>query len=376
MTIYLDNAATTPPDPRVTDAMMAVMGGEMGNASSIHAWGVHAATEVERARQLLMEMLNGPEGHLTFTSGGTEANNLAIQGLCRGMPSTRRRILVSAIEHPSVLETARFMAGEGFTVDLVPVDREGVVDLSWLEDHLGDDVVLVSVMHASHEVGAIQPLREVGSLCRARGIPLHTDAAQAFTKVDLDVEANAVDMVTLNAHKLHGPTGVGALWVRKGLTVQPLLMGGGHEGGLRPGTANTAGIVGFATAASIGTPEDRARMTRVRDRVIQRVLAEIEGSRLHGAPYRLCSNANLGITGIGGKRLFQELARRGILCSTGSACSAGSLAPSRILLAMGWPPERAHEALRVSFGRFNTPVEADTAVDALLEIVAQERRTA
>lgn len=376
MPIYLDNAATTQPDPRAVEAMLGIFRGEYGNASSIHPWGVRAATAVEKARQILLKAMNGAHGGITFTSGGTEANNLALLGLARGPRGggTRRRILVSAIEHPSVMEAARQLGREGFALDLIPVDREGVVDLAWLEDHLADDVLLVSVMHASHEVGSIQPIRSVGALCRARGALLHVDAAQAFTKVDLDVEEDAVDMVSLNGHKLHGPTGVGALWVREGIPLQPLLQGGGHEGGLRPGTTHTAGIVGFATAVSVSTAQDRAHLTALRDRFFTRVLAEVEGSRRHGAAHRLPSNANIGVEGVAGKRLFVELARRGVLCSTGSACSAGSLAPSRILLAMGWPPERAHEALRVSFGRFNTLEEVDTAVEALSQVVDRVRR--
>jgi len=375
MAIYLDNAATTPPDPRVVTAVRRVLEGEMGNASSIHAWGVRAATEIERARQILVDRTGGGDGRLVFTSGATEANNHVIQGMARAAAPGRRRILVSAVEHPSVWETAWSLDRAGFTVESLPVDGEGMLDPDDLARRLGDDVLLVSVMQANHEVGTVQPIRDLGALCHRAGVPFHVDAAQGFTKEPLHVDDDHVDLLTLNAHKLHGPTGVGALWIRSGVPLGPLLLGGGQESGLRPGTVNTAGVAGFGAAASAASADDILRMTTLRDRLLGRILGGIEGSRLHGSRRRLCSNVNVGIEGIPGKRLFQELGRRGIVCSTGSACSSGSLAPSRILLALGLRPDRAHEALRLSLGRFTTEADVDQAADALGEIVAEIRRT-
>lgn len=375
MPVYLDNAATTRLAPEAFQAMKRVWEAEMGNASSVHAWGVRAATEVEAARLALLDRLGARGGRLVFTSGGTESNNLAIQGLARKAPPKRRRILVSSIEHPSVDEAAAGLEADGFHLDRIPVDGHGVVDLGWLEDRVRDDVLLVSVLLGSHEVGTVQPLRAVGALCRAWGAVFHVDAAQGFTKVPLLVEDDGVDLLSLNGHKLHGPTGVGALWLRDGIAVAPLSRGGGQEGGLRPGTHHTAGIAGFAAAVAAATADEAARTAVIRDHLVTRILAEIPGSRLHAAGVsRLPHIANVGVEGIAGKRLFMELGRRGVLCSTGSACSAGSLAPSRILLAMGYPPERAHEALRLSVCRTTTREEADLAADALVEVVAQERR--
>ncbi|HUP56769.1 MAG TPA: cysteine desulfurase family protein [Bdellovibrionota bacterium] len=376
--VYLDSAATTLQDARVTDAMADVARRQLGNASSIHALGVEAAVIVERSRAVIAQSIGADPSEIVFVSGGTEANALALLGSC-GEARARKRVIVSAIEHSSVLATARFLEERlGLEVVKAPVDAEGHVRLDALSRLLTPEVILCSIMHANNEVGSIQDIRAIAELAKAAGALFHVDACQSFTKTPLDVRAVPADLVTLTAHKIHGPRGVGALYVRAGTRLAPLFHGGGQENGLRSGTLNTEGIAGFAEAVRIARDEDVHRMEKLRDRLIHRVLEAVPGSRLNGPPGgsgtgRLCSNASFSFGGVSAKRILFELDRAGFSVSAGSACSSGSTTPSHVLLAMGLSEEAALGSIRVSLSRLNAVDEIDSFVLRLAAAVERER---
>jgi cysteine desulfurase len=376
--VYLDSAATTFQDARVTEAMADVARRQLGNPSSIHALGVEAAVIVERGRAAIAQSIGAEPSEIVFVSGGTEANALALLGSC-GETRGRKRVIVSAIEHSSVLGSARFLEERlGIEVVKAPVDGEGRVRLDVLSRLLTPEVMLCSIMHANNEVGSIQDIRAIAELAQGAGALFHTDACQSFTKAPLDVRSVPADLVTLTAHKIHGPRGVGALYVRSGTRLAPLIHGGGHESGLRSGTLNTEGIAGFAEAVRIARGEDVGRMEMLRDRLIDRVLETVPGSRLNGPSGpsrtgRLCSNASFSFGGVSGKRLLFALDREGFSVSAGSACSSGSTAPSHVLLAMGLSEEAALGTIRVSLSRLNTVDELDSFVHHLAQAVEKER---
>ena len=371
-TIYLDHAATTPPVPAVLDAMQACALEAYGNASSIHTDGLRAARCVERARATLAACLKADPKEIVFTSGGTESNNLALKGVMgvRG----GRHMITSAIEHPSVLNVCDWLESLGHAVTRLPVDGEGRVDPADVRRALRPDTALVSIIHGSNEMGTLQPLADIGAVCREAGVHFHVDACQTFTRAPIDVAAMGLDLVSVNAHKVHGPKGVGALFIREGVTVEPLLLGGGHESGRRAGTSNTPGIVGFGVAATLARDDEVARMVGLRDALIEAVLARVEGAHLTGPRHdRLCSIASFVFEGLSGKKLQRALSLRGITVSAGSACRSGSLAPSHVLLAMGVDETLAHGALRLSVGLTSTEEDISPAVDALVEAVAELR---
>jgi cysteine desulfurase len=362
--VFLDNAASTEPDPAVLDVMAGVQRDLYANAASIHSAGVGAARAVERARILIAERLGGDT--LVFTGGGTESNNLALKGAvwARG----GGHLVISAIEHPSVTEPARWLEGTGqASLTVLPVDREGFVDPAAVEAALRPDTALVSIGHANSEVGTVQPIDAIGRLCRARGVLFHTDACQSFLREPLPLEH--VDLVTVNAHKIHGPKGVGALWVRRGVKLAPLLHGGGHESGMRSGTLNAPAIAGFGEAVRRFDREAPERMKKLRDQLHAGFREAFPNGRIHGAPSaRLCSNSNLGIPGVQGKRLLEELDKRGVRISTSSACHSTKLTPSFVLKAMGYTDEEAHEAIRLTLGRFTTARDIERVLGALVEL--------
>lgn len=372
--IYLDHAATTSLDPKVEAVMRACFFENYGNPSSLHETGRRAKNALDEARDAVADFLGARSSEILFTSGGTEANNLAIKGISRA--SQHRHLVLSAIEHPSVLESAAALEREGFQLTKVLPDREGRIDPNAIEAALTPDTALVAVMVANNEVGTVQPIEEIGRICRARGIPFHADAVQAAGDCILPLESlEKVDSLSLSAHKLYGPKGIGALFVRSGTRFQPLLHGGGQEGERRAGTENLPGIVGFAEALRLSRdPSEKERIRALRDRLQEGVL-NIPGSCLHGhREARLSNNLNVGFEGVLAETLLMALDLEGVCASAGSACSAGALEASHVLLAMGLSPERAREAIRLTVGRSNTFEQIEKAVELLARLVARLRR--
>lgn len=369
--IYLDNAATTRLDPRVFEAMAPYYLREYGNPSSLHSFGVEAREAVEAARSRLAKTLGVRPEAVIFTSGGTESNNLALKGVAFANRHRGRHLVTTAIEHDCILSSCRWLESVGFEVTYLPVDRNGLVDPALVEQAIRPDTVLVSVMHANNEIGTIEPIGEIAGICRERGVAFHTDACQSFGKIPL--EAGQCDLVTVNAHKIHGPKGVGALYVGEGVKLEAWQHGGGQEHGLRSSTENVPGIVGFAAAAELAAQSIEAesrRLSGMRDRIIDTILRETEAAYLNGHRHlRLPNNVNLGFRGYEGDaiKLLLELDRKGIAVSTGSACSSNTGTASHVLSALGLNPLEARGALRISPGRFSTWEE----IEYLLEVLPQ-----
>ena len=365
--VYLDYAASTPVDARVFEAMRPYFTEASGNASSLHAPGRRAREAIDDARSRIARRIGAsrPE-EVLFTSGGTESNNLALKGVAFASRKRGRHIITTRIEHDSVLRPAEWLEQQGFIVTRLGVDSDGWVSPSDLAAAIRPDTVLVSVMHANHEVGTIEPVRELARVCAERNVPFHTDACQSFGKLPIDVHRDGLGLVSLNAHKIYGPKGIGALYVRGGVDLEPWQHGGGHEFGLRSSTENVPGIVGFAAAADLCEEErvpEMARTTVLRDRIIDSVLSSFPGAYLNGPRRRrLPTNVNLGFLGLEGEAitLLLRLDDRGIAVATGSACSSHQGdQPSHVLLALGRDPVQARGALRVTLGRFTTTEEVD-----------------
>jgi cysteine desulfurase len=371
--IYLDHHATTPTDPRVLEAMLPYFGESFGNASSrSHRYGWVAEAAVEDARERLAVCLGAEPREIVFTSGTTESDNLAIQGLARAGRGRGDHIVTTAVEHPAVLETCRALASEGFSVTEVPVAADGLVDPDDVGRALTDRTLLVSVIAANSEIGVLQPLEEIGRVCRSRGVPLHSDAAQAVGKVPVDVARLGVDLLSLCAHKLYGPKGVGALYVRRGrprLRLDPLLHGGGHEQGLRPGTLPVPLVVGFARAVELCLEDlesEARRLTELRDRLWERLRLGFEGARLNGHPtQRLPGNLNVAFPGIQADALLPAL--KDVALSTGSACASGSGEPSHVLRALGLSDALARASVRFGLGRSNDAEQIEWVAERLCE---------
>jgi cysteine desulfurase len=376
--IYLDAHATTSVDPRVLDAMLPLLRDQVGNASSLdHAAGRRTKEAVEAARRQVAAVIGASHKDIVFTSGATEADNLAIKGVADAARERGSHIVTVATEHRAVLDTCRHLESRGCRLTVLPVDADGLIDLAALDAAIRPDTVLVSVMAANNEIGVLQPLAAIGRLTRARGVLFHTDAAQAFGRIPLDVGAMGIDLLSISAHKIHGPQGVGALYVRtRQPTVRlvPLLDGGGHERGLRPGTLNAPGIVGLGTAAAIAAAEMAAesiRLAALRDRLLAGLRAAIDGVGVNGSlEHRLPHNLNVSIDGTD-----ETLASRldGLAVSAGSACASGSIEPSYVLRALGVPAARAHGTLRFGLSRFTTDEEIDRAIAIVREGVERLR---
>jgi len=360
-------------DEAVTERMAEVQRSLYANAASVHGPGVRAARAVEVARARVAAGLGCDPDEVRFTSGGTESNNLALKGAVWAAPPGDRHLVVSAIEHPSVLEAAAWLEDTGQArVTRVPPDGDGRVRAGDVAGALEPRTVLVSVMHVNNETGAIQPLAEIGRVCRDRGVLFHSDACQGFLKAPLAPRAWGLDLVTLNAHKVHGPKGVGALWVREGVRIAPLLHGGGHEAGLRSGTVNVPGIAGFGEAVARYGETDVARMRVLKSRLVEGLARAFPALRWNGPPdLTACAVVNFSLPGHTGKWLFQQLDRRGIHVSPSSACHSTKLTPSHVLLAMGRTDEEANAALRVSIGRFTTADDVDRLLAALAEVAPE-----
>jgi len=374
--VYFDHAATTPVDPRVFEAMTPFFCERFGNPSEPHRLGREARSAVDQARARVAALLGAGENEIVFTAGGTEADNLALFGsLARLQPG---HLVVSAVEHPAVMEAARALNGRGWDVDYVPVDGDGGVDVEAYRRAFRPETRLVSIMLANNVVGTVQPVAELARIAHQKGALFHTDAVQAVGSLPVDVDELGVDMLSLSGHKLHGPKGVGALYVRRGTRLQPLLHGGGQERRLRSGTENVPGIVGLGVAMTLACeamPEVRPRLERLRDRLVAGVLARVPEVILLGHPTdRLPGNAAFAVRYVEGESLLLRLDARGFTVSSGSACAAGSDEPSPVVQALGVRPEDAHGSLRVSLGRENTEEEVDAFLDALPPIVDELRR--
>ena len=379
--IYLDHAATTPLDPRVREAMEPYLTETFGNASSAHWYGRQAKAALEDARARIARVINAQPGEIFFTSGGTESDNLAIRGSFRAaIKKGKRRIVTQAAEHHAVLDTCEAMLHEGAgAVSVLPVDEHAGIELAAYEQALLPDTALVSMMYANNEVGTILPLREITALAHARGITVHTDAVQAVGRIPVDVEDLGIDLLTFTAHKIYGPKGIGALYVRRGTELEPLMQGGGQERGKRPGTENVALAAGFARAVELVVAEHQVESNRLRgmrDTLEQELRKEFPALRCNGHPQeRLPHILNIsfdqGVLPMEGEMLLTGMDLKGIALSSGSACTSGSVQPSHVLLAMGRDPRTARATLRFSFGRLNTPDDIPPVVAALREVVAR-----
>jgi cysteine desulfurase len=375
--IYLDNNATTPLAPEVFEAMKPFCLEDFGNASSIHWYGQRAKAAMERAREQVARLLNARPSEVVFTSGGTEADNAAIFGIVEAARSETRHVITTGIEHHAVLNTMQALEKRGVRVSFVRVGSDGIVDSEQIERAIRPDTVLISVMHANNELGTVQPLEEIGRIAREHDIYLHTDAVQSVGKIPVDVEKLGVDLLSLSAHKLHGPKGVGALYVRKGTILRALLHGGHHERDRRPGTENVPGIVGLGKAAELAAShleEEAARVGALRDRLEEGILGSVPLTAVNGdRRRRLPTTTNVSFSYIEGEGFVIAMDLRGIACSTGAACSSGSLEPSHVLSAIGLAPEQARSSIRFSLGRFNTPEDIDRTLEILPAVAEQLR---
>jgi len=375
--VYLDNNATTPLAPEAFEAMRPFYLEDYGNASSIHWYGQRAKAAMETAREQVARLINCRPSEVVFTSGGTEADNAAIVGMVEAARAEFKHVITTAIEHHAVLHTAKALEKRGVSVTYVRVGPSGVVDPGDVERAVRPETVLVSVMHANNELGTIQPLEEIGRLARERDIYFHTDAVQSVGKIPVDVEKLGVDLLSLSAHKLYGPKGVGALFVRKGTILRPLLHGGHHERDRRPGTENVPGIVGLGRAAELAREhmaEDTTRMSGLRDRLEEGILRSVPLVTVNGDPKRrLPTTTSIAFDYIEGEGFVIAMDLRGIACSTGAACSSGSLEPSHVLAAIGKTPEQARSSIRFSLGRFNTAEDIDQALEIVPAVAEQLR---
>lgn len=376
--IYLDHNATTPLDPCVLEAMVSVLREGFGNASSLHWFGQRARAAVDEARGEVAALVGGTPAEVVFTGSGTEADNLALRGVAAASREPRRKILYSAVEHHAVVNTARALAEEGVPVEAVRVTAGGMLDLDDLRAKLDERTALVAVMHANNETGLVQPVAEVVHLAHERGAMVHSDAVQAAGKLPLDVRALDVDLLALSAHKIYGPQGVGALYVRRGTRMKALLRGGAQERNRRAGTENVAGIVGLGRAAALAARDlaaEASRLAALRDRLESRLLA-VPGARRNGDGPRVPNTANVSFERTEAESLLLALDLQGLAVSTGAACAAGAMEPSHVLRAMGLPPERVQGSVRFSLGRSTTEEQVDRAAEMVAAAVARQRESA
>ncbi len=376
--IYFDHAATTPVDKAVLEKMLPYFSDIFGNPNSQHVFGRDSVKAVDEARDTIAKIINAKPSEVYFTSGGTESDNWALRGIAKAHKNKGKHIVISPLEHAAMLATAKELAKDGFEIELMKVDSEGVVDLEHLKSIVREDTIFVGCMLANNEVGTIEPIKEIAEIAHAKGAVCFTDAVQAAGVLMTDVKELGVDMMSMSSHKIYGPKGVGALYIRNGLKVDSILTGGHQERTKRGGTTNVPGIVGFAEAFKIAN-ENREKnfeyVSSLRDRFIDRVINEVPFVKLNGSRYnRLPANADFSFEYIEGESILFSLDLAGIAVSSGSACSSGSLEPSHVLLALGLPEELAHGSIRFSFGKHNTVEEIDYAVQVLKESVERLRR--
>ena len=379
MRVYLDHNATTPLDPEVLAAMVPYLTEKFGNPSSLHAWGREARQALEQARTTIARALGtADKDTIVFTSGGTEADNLALTGVAAAQEKRGRHVIVSSVEHHAVLNAAAHLSRQGFEATRLPVDSQGLLDPDDVHRAIRPDTILVSLIHGNNETGVLFPIASVGWICRERGVTFHTDAVQSFGKLPLDVGALHADLLSLSGHKIHGPKGVGALFIRRGTRMQPLLHGGTQERSRRAGTENVPAAVGLARAAELSLRDREAvakRLGPLRDRLERGIMAALPGILRNGhATERLPHTTNLAFAGVEAESLILALDLHGIGVSSGAACSSGSLEPSHVLMAMGLPRERVASSVRFSLGRTTTQEEINRVLEILPPIVERMRR--
>jgi cysteine desulfurase len=375
--IYFDHSATTPVDKDVASLMLEYMTEKFGNASSIHSFGREARKALDQAREQVAALLGASANEIFFTSGGTESDNLALMGAAFANRKKGNHIITSAIEHHAVLHTCEYLAKHGFEITYLPVDEYGIVQLDAVKKAITDKTILISVMYANNEVGSIQPIKEIGAIAKEKGIYLHTDAVQAVGSIPIDVKADNIDLLSLSGHKFHAPKGIGALYIRRGVRIQAIQHGGGHERNMRAGTENVPGIIGLGKAcenARLDMDKKVAYLSRLRDRIISEITAKIPHIKLNGHPTkRLPGSVNFSFLYVEGESLLLNLDLKGIAASSGSACTSGSLDPSHVLLAMGLSHEVAHGSLRVTLGKGNSEEDVEYFLQVLPEIIDRLR---
>ncbi len=378
--IYLDNAATTPIDPRVLTSMLPYLKESYGNPSSLHFNGRIANEVIEESREVIAKIIGAEKDEIIFTSGGTEADNLAIFGIARGNKDRGGHIIVSSIEHKAVLDSCKRLEKEGFEITYLSVDKNGIVSLDELKKNIRPDTILVSIMYANNEIGAIQPIKKISKIIRESKVSnpiFHSDVCQAAGALSLNVKDLGVDALTISSSKVYGPKGVGCLYLRKGCLIEPIIYGGGQERGIRSGTENVASVVGFSEALKIADKKrivERKRVTLLRDYFLAKIIKSIKGASLNGGiKERLPNNINISISGVEGEALLLLLDHKGISCSTGSACSSSDLNPSHVLIKIGTPIELAHCSIRFTLGRYTKKADLDYSVRILLESVKKIR---
>ena len=378
MRVYFDHNATTPVDPSVIDLMTRVLQQEFGNASSIHHFGQRAKGILDDARTAVADLLKAEVSEVVFTSGGTESDNFAIRGVADALEVTgRRHLIASAIEHEAVLNTFKALSRRGWTTTLLPVGTSGIVEPGALEAAITDQTALVSVMHANNEIGTVQPVAELARIAHAHGALFHTDAVQSVGKLPVDARTLGADLLSLSAHKFNGPKGAGALWIKRGTRVAAILTGGKHERNRRAGTENVAAIAGLGAAAALASGKmtaEAARLSALRDRLENEILAAIPDTAVNGArDARVPNTTNISFGGVEAESLLIALDLEGVAVSTGSACSSGTLEPSHVLRAMGFPVHRTQNSIRLSLGAGNTDEQVDYVVSKLPAIVEKLR---
>jgi len=378
MRVYFDYNATTPLSPETADAVAHTTRDLFGNPSSVHHFGQQAKAALDEARSAVAALIHGDPSEVIFTSGGTEADNFAIRGVAEALePTGRKHLIASAIEHEAVLNTLRALQRRGWRTTLIPVDRTGIVSPDRLREIIAGDTAIVSVMHANNEIGTVQPIAELAAIAHSTGAMMHTDAVQSAGKLPIDVRALDVDLLSLSAHKFNGPKGAGALWVKRGTRMQPILTGGKHERNRRAGTENVPGIVGLGVAARVAAgkiPTEMERLAALRDRLEDGILRAVPGTNINGARSpRVPNTTNISFDRVEAESLLIALDLEGIAVSTGSACSSGTLEPSHVLKAMGLPPHRTQNSLRFSLGMYSTQEEVDFVIGVLPRLVEKLR---
>ncbi|EKO1912426.1 cysteine desulfurase NifS [Clostridium botulinum] len=377
--VYMDYSATTYTKPEVLEEMLPFFTENFGNPSSLYSFSDKTKKAVNLARERVAKVLNAEKNEIFFTSGGSEADNWALKGIAYANKNKGNHIITTKIEHHAILHTAQFLEKEGFRVTYLPVDEEGFVSVEDVKAAITDETILVSIMFANNEIGTIEPIKEIGKLCKERNIYFHTDAVQAIGHVDIDVKDMNIDLLSMSAHKFYGPKGVGALYIRNGVKIQNLIHGGGQERGKRASTENIAGIVGLGKAIELAIenmPEENKKLANLRGKLIKEVEKRIPEVKLNGPrdmSKRLPNNVNISFIGIEGETLLLDLDMNGIFGSTGSACASASLDPSHVLLSIGLPHEIAHGSLRLSLGAKNTEEDIDYVLEVLPKIIKQRR---
>jgi cysteine desulfurase len=374
--IYLDNAATTQVNEKVLKAMLPYFTKDYGNASSLHIQGTAAKTALEKSRKIIAKSLNAKPEEIYFTSGGTESNNWALKGLFWQNSSEKNHIITTKIEHDCTLNTCKWLETQGAKVTYLNVNKEGFIDLEQLKNSITKKTFLVSIIHANNEIGTIQDIEEIGKICKEKNILFHIDACQSFTKVLINARKQNLDLITINSHKIHGPKGIGALYIKEGIKIKPLLHGGGHERRLRSGTENIPGIVGFAKAVEISKKTNLRKILELRDRLIKGILEDIPNTKLNGptGEKRLCNNVNISFQNVEGESIGGYLERENIFVSTGSACMSNTLSSSHVLKAIGLSDLDQNSSVRFSLSKYTTEKEIKKVIKVLPKVIKKLRR--